>query len=439
MLKVGGTIGMRAKLTRLSVPVFVVLVLFPTIGQSAEQTGPPAVTDIRFSFKLDPRLLGGTYAGERWTSPEIYHGAAAQDTVEAKVVGVGSKGEAVDISPKWMPSDPDMVTVSPDHGSLVSIKVKRAGESRLEVTLEGVSTALLIRSEYLPKTNVIQVHITQPSARKVTAPHQPNPYTSKTPEKVAGEYASAFSSKEAKLSYAMGVQLGDDLRKKPIEVDADALSQGLKDALTSGELLISAEESRVLLAKLKNDARKQQLEETSSKQQALAVKNQREGEAFLTENKSKEGVVTLASGLQYKVLKEGAGQKPGLMDRVLCNYRGTFVDGTEFADTVKRGRPAAFMVATAIPAWREALQLMPVGSKWQLFVPSQLAYGIRGTRTRPAKNGATPKQLIGPNAVLLFELELVLIENGSRPASQQAHSQDDFSNEASAPSEEINQ
>jgi len=136
-----------------------------------------------------------------------------------------------------------------------------------------------------------------------------------------------------------------------------------------------------------------------AKQQEVAKKNKKEGEVFLDENKKKEGVKTLASGLQYKVLKEGTGKKPKLNDAVTVNYRGTLIDGTEFDSSYRRGQPASFPVSGVIPGWTEALPLMGEGAKWQLFVPSNLAYGERGA-------GA----MIGPNATLIFEIELISVQ-----------------------------
>ena len=135
------------------------------------------------------------------------------------------------------------------------------------------------------------------------------------------------------------------------------------------------------------------------KAQQLGLANKKEGEEFLAANKSKEGVVTLPSGLQYKVLKEGTGPKPSATDSVACNYRGTLINGTEFDSSYKRGQPATFAVNGVIKGWTEALQLMPVGSKWQLFIPADLAYGERGA-------GAD----IGPNSTLIFEVELLSIQ-----------------------------
>ena len=146
---------------------------------------------------------------------------------------------------------------------------------------------------------------------------------------------------------------------------------------------------------VQNDLRKKQQE----KMQVMGEANKKEGEAFLATNKAKQGVVTLPSGLQYKILKEGTGPKPTATDSVVCNYRGTLINGTEFDSSYKRGQPATFPVVGVIKGWTEALQLMPVGSKWQLVIPSSLAYGERGA-------GGD----IGPNATLIFEVELMSIQ-----------------------------
>jgi FKBP-type peptidyl-prolyl cis-trans isomerase len=360
-----------AHTTRLLAMAILLLLLVPAVVQASEEAGSPTtLTDMKFSFKLDPRLLGGTYAAEHWISPPSYDGSAAQDTVEARAIGVGAKGQLLRIAPRWIPSDPEMVTVSPDQGALVKIKVTRAGESKLQVTSGAISKELLIKSEYLPTTNAIQVHITQPKAQQTATP--------------ANHGNSAIKNQALAVAFS-----------------------------------------------------KKHVKQATSKE--LAEKNKQAGEAFLAENKSKEGVVTLPSGLQYRIITAGTGSKPALTDGVECHYRATHLDGTEFASTSKRPS-SKFMVANAIPAWREALQLMPVGSKWQLFVPPELAYGAHGTRTRPRKNSVAPKQLIGPNATLIFEVELLSIDNRSSAAAQRAQqNQKAVLDETSAPSKEISQ
>jgi FKBP-type peptidyl-prolyl cis-trans isomerase FklB len=158
---------------------------------------------------------------------------------------------------------------------------------------------------------------------------------------------------------------------------------------------MSDDEVKTTLTALQADMRKKQEE----KMQLLGETNKKAGEDFLAANKTKDGIVTLPSGLQYKILTAGTGPKPTLTDSVVCNYKGTLLDGTEFDSSFKRGQPATFPVGQVIKGWTEALQLMPVGSKWQLFIPSDMAYGPRGS-------GPT----IGPNSTLIFEVELISIK-----------------------------
>ena len=211
----------------------------------------------------------------------------------------------------------------------------------------------------------------------------------------ASQDAPALKNEKEKRSYALGMSLGNNLRKQSMELDSALLIQGLKDALSGGKTLLTEEELRAIIAELRNEQKAKQM--LAAKQ--LAEKIQKDGEAFLAANKAKEGVVTLASGLQYKILKAGDGKKPAADDKVVCHYRGAFIDGTEFDSSYSRSQPATFAVNRVIKGWTEALQLMPVGSKWQLFIPPQLAYGERGS-------GRT----IGPNATLIFEVELISIQ-----------------------------
>jgi len=211
--------------------------------------------------------------------------------------------------------------------------------------------------------------------------------------------ASTLKTQKDKISYAIGMNVGTSLRRGSIDVDPNIVGQGLQDALAGGKTLLSEEEVRATLTELQNDVRKKQQE----KMQQAGEANKKEGDAFLAANKGKEEVVALPSGLQYKVLSAGTGLKPTASDSVVCNYRGTLIDGKEFDSSYKRGQPATFPVSGVIKGWTEALQLMPVGSKWQLFVPSELAYGERG-------QGAD----IGPNAVLIFEVELLSIQDKAK-------------------------
>lgn len=206
--------------------------------------------------------------------------------------------------------------------------------------------------------------------------------------------APPLVTKKDKISYAIGMNVGESLRLQSVDVDPDVLIRGIKDAL-AGKTLMTEEEARTLLMQVQAEMRAQREE-----QQKLAGEaNKKEGEAFLAANKAKEGVVTLPSGLEYKILTPGAGPKPTAADSVVCNYRGTLVNGKEFDSSARHGGPATFPVGRVIKGWTEALQLMPVGSKWQLFIPANLAYGERGAG-----------DLIGPNATLIFEVELISIQ-----------------------------
>jgi FKBP-type peptidyl-prolyl cis-trans isomerase FklB len=197
-----------------------------------------------------------------------------------------------------------------------------------------------------------------------------------------------------KISYSLGVNVGTSFKQESVDIDTDIFQKGFKDALSGSKRLLTDEEMRSIVLAVQKEVMAKQTE----RMKTLSEKNKKEGEAFLAENKTKEGVKTLPSGLQYKVIKEGTGKMPKPTDTVTTNYRGTLIDGTEFDSSYKRGQPATFPVNGVIPGWTEALQLMKTGSKWQLFVPTNLAYGERG----PAA--------IGPNAVLLFDIELISIK-----------------------------
>lgn len=206
---------------------------------------------------------------------------------------------------------------------------------------------------------------------------------------------TVLKNEKDKISYSIGINIGNNFKNQSIDVDVDALVKGIKDAISGNKTLLSEKEVQETLTAFQNDMRTKQAERAK----AMAEKNKKEGETFLTENKKKEGIKTTANGLQYKIIKEGSGKKPKSTDTVTVHYRGTTIDGTEFDSSYKRGEPTSFPVNEVIPGWTEALQLMPVGSKWQLFIPSNLAYGERG---------AGPQ--IGPNATLLFEVELISIK-----------------------------
>ncbi|HEV8076011.1 MAG TPA: FKBP-type peptidyl-prolyl cis-trans isomerase [Candidatus Acidoferrum sp.] len=239
-----------------------------------------------------------------------------------------------------------------------------------------------------------------------TPPAAAQPATAAKPAQTPAAKSGAAAAKtqapltlktpKEKASYAIGMNIGKNLKRDSVDVDPAVLYRGLKDAFAGNKLLLTDEESKTALTVLQTEVRAKE----EAKTKAAAVENKKTGEAFLAANKSKEGVVTLPSGLQYKIIKEGTGPKPTAEDTVLCHYRGTLVDSTEFDSSYKRGEPLKIPVGGVIKGWTEAIQLMPVGSKWQLFIPSELAYGERGAPGSP----------IGPNSTLIFDVELISIE-----------------------------
>jgi FKBP-type peptidyl-prolyl cis-trans isomerase len=212
---------------------------------------------------------------------------------------------------------------------------------------------------------------------------------------INGIVVPGLDSEKAKVSYALALSYVANLKRQSVEIDESVFAQGLKDALAGGQTLLTEEQVHAILVAYQTELRDKQRE----KARLVAESNKKDGEAFLEANKTKEGVVALASGLQYKILSEGTGPKPASGDTVICNYRGTLIDGTEFDSSEKHGGPATFPVAGVIRGWTEALQLMPVGSKWQLFIPASLAYGEHGAGSA-----------IGPNATLIFDIDLVSIK-----------------------------
>lgn len=215
-----------------------------------------------------------------------------------------------------------------------------------------------------------------------------------------------LKTEKDRLSYSMGVATGTQLKRQSVDVNSDMFAKGINDVVTGGKLMMSEQEVQETLMKFQQDLAAKQ----AAKQKELAEKNKKEGEAFLAENMKKEGVKTLPSGLQYKVIKEGTGRIPKDSDIVVTNYKGSLIDGTEFDSSYKRGQPATFPVKGVIKGWTEALQLMKEGSVWQLFVPADLAYGERGAGS-----------VIGPNATLIFEVELLSIKEPGASESENPH------------------
>lgn len=206
---------------------------------------------------------------------------------------------------------------------------------------------------------------------------------------------STLKDQKDKISYGIGFNLANSLKNGGIEVNQDMLIQAIQDVLGGKPTLLNESEVREVLTALQKDMRAK----ADEKRKVAAETNKKEGEAFLAANKNKPGVVALPSGLQYKVLQEGKGKTPSSNDTVTVHYRGTLLDGTEFDSSYQRNQPATFKVNGVIKGWTEALQLMKEGAKWQLFIPSQLAYGEFGAGGK-----------IGPNSVLTFEVELISVQ-----------------------------
>ena len=217
--------------------------------------------------------------------------------------------------------------------------------------------------------------------------------------------SSGFQTQKEKVSYALGMDLGNQLRKLSIEVDPSLFGQALRDSLTGGKTLLTEGEVRDAISQLqaemkrKESAKQRGDDESGVESELLAGYNKKAGETFLADNQKKDGVVTLPSGLQYRILKAGDGRKPSDEDTVACQYRATLLNGAEFDSSYRTGHPASIVVKNAIPGWREALKLMAVGSKFQLFIPAELAYGAQGFRG-----------VIGPNSTLIFDVELLSIQ-----------------------------
>ena len=218
----------------------------------------------------------------------------------------------------------------------------------------------------------------------------------KAPVTTRSTTALALKTQKDKASYALGMKIGSDLRKQGVNasVDPAVAARGFKDALAGTKSQLTDDEVRAALTQLQSQVREKQMAKAHEEGGAA----HKAGEEFLAANKGKEGVVTLPSGMQYKILTAGSGPKPTASDTVSCNYKGTLLNGKEFDSSYKRGHPETFPVGGVIKGWTEALQLMPVGSKWQLFIPADLAYGDRGA-------GGD----IGPGETLIFEVELLSI------------------------------
>ena len=255
------------------------------------------------------------------------------------------------------------------------------------------------RAQQTPASNSSQTPAAQAPASQTPAAKAPAA-AGTTHHATAAKSAAPLVLKtdKDKASYAIGLNMGKSMQKDAVDIDPNILARGLKDGMAGGKTkaLMTDEEAAAAINTLKAEVKKTQ----EAKMAQAGDSNKKEGDAFLAANKTKEGVVTLPSGLQYKILTAGTGAKPTAADTVICNYKGTLIKGKEFDASSRHGGPSTFPVGGVIKGWTEALQLMPIGSKWQLFIPPDLAYGQRGA-------GGD----IGPGATLIFEVELVSIKS----------------------------
>jgi FKBP-type peptidyl-prolyl cis-trans isomerase FklB len=280
----------------------------------------------------------------------------------------------------------------------------------LNTTIELVAAGMMMLgmalAQQTPAASTTQPAAGQAAPSSTQTPAPGSAMTAKPKTATTAKKAPATTAKGAttltlktqkdKASYALGMNIGSTLKRQGVtaQVDPSIVARGLRDSMGTGKTLLTEDEQKTVLMQLQTEVRQQQ----QAKAHDEGLTNRKEGDTFLAANKAKEGVVTLPSGLQYKILKEGNGPKPTATDTVSCNYRGTLISGKEFDSSYKRGEPTSFPVSGVIKGWTEALQLMPVGSKWQLFVPADLAYGDR-----------SPSPDIGPGDTLVFEVELLSI------------------------------
>lgn len=216
-----------------------------------------------------------------------------------------------------------------------------------------------------------------------------------------GKEPAGFKTDKQKFSYTVGYQMGQNLKRQNLEIDPKLVAQGMQDVLAGAKPKMTPDEMH---SAVQSYQKKEQ-----DKMESVAKKNLEAGQAFLEANKKKESVVTLPSGLQYKIVTEGGGKQPKLSDTVVAHYRGTLTNGEEFDSSYKRNEPATFPVQGVIKGWQEVLPLMKEGAKWQVYIPSDLAYGSRG-----AGNA------IGPNEVLIFDIELVSIKNDTEAKDKES-------------------
>lgn len=220
----------------------------------------------------------------------------------------------------------------------------------------------------------------------------------------ADDKGTQLKDNKDKVSYSIGVDIGKSIQKQNIEINPEIFLKGLKDGIADKAALMTDEDIRKTLLSLQTEM----LEKQKTQMKEMATKNETDGQKFLAENKKRKDVVTLSDGLQYRIIKDGTGDSPKATDVVTTHYRGKLINGTEFDSSYTRGEPVKFALNNVIPGWTEALQLMKPGAKWELFIPAKLAYGEHGVG-----------QLIGPNATLIFEVELLNVEKPQQTGATQ--------------------
>jgi FKBP-type peptidyl-prolyl cis-trans isomerase FklB len=404
-------------------------------------SGPSTLSGIDVAFKLEAWRTRSLHMGDRWVSPPTYSTSrpGTSATLVARVEGVDATGRRLLIQPAWVAADPALVTITPAEGREVKIVVRGAGATRVQISTGGVTKDLVLKATQ--KDNRLHVEIVQVAptgtleaeerARLLPGPKEKESYAVgvdlgrrlklKRPAldvglvsrglrealeegktSAAGNSAlnSPLEDQARRESHAVGRELGTKLAASSMDLDAAVAARGIESALRNERPLLTEGELQSALAGLQMTFRARRAET----RKRIAAENRQEGEAFLARNKAQDGVVTLASGLQYEVLKTGVGSTPALDDTVVCHYKGTLVDGTVFDSSLAQDKPSALPLKRLIRGWREALLMMPVGSQWRIFIPSRLAYGTRGV---PGK--------VGPNETLVFEVELLSIQ-APRPA-----------------------
>lgn len=368
--------------------VFTLLTMF---GIAQSQMAPsPVIREIQLSFKRDLREVDPFRGIGLWSTAPSYTGAAAQDTVEIKAAGKTPSGKLAKISPQWTSSDPEMVTITPSQGDDVNVSVHKEGECRLTIAYQGLTKELVVGATKAGSLFVFK--IAPPALPSMSGP-------------VVRQIDPALKDQKAQISYAAGMRLAKTLHAQAQDVDPDLVAKAIRDVMAGGATMMSDDQVQTALMGVET-----QLNVTAAtlEKKKFVEKNKKDADAFLADNKKKEGVVTLPSGLQYKIMKEGDGKKPTSLDVAVCQYKARLIDGTEFDNSYRRkdGGPVNFPVKAVIKGWQEALRMMPAGSKWQIVVPPDLAYGERGV----------PRAKIPPNAALIFDVELLAVKEPGDPS-----------------------